>query len=149
MDLTYWTEFVFKEPEPGATSFVDIPDLHCTHKYLGKQGQENRDRIIDLIRLYFKWTARPLPGIWCFDRLDFFDEGSIVLCTNSLNNFMGDLREELGLFALDVYPTYRPHVTIAHSDMRPKNLPLLVPLYLEPIEYRLMGKGVVIGKWSL
>lgn len=102
---TYWTCFAYAGVEPGA--------LHCTHKYLGEQQDEDLGRIQAILESYFA-TPRKVPTV-VFRREDFFGpDGDVRVLrpeSDDASWFLLDLRKRLDTFAEDDYPEIKPHVT--------------------------------------
>lgn len=106
-DPTFWTTFLFQGTSPQ--------DLHCTHKFLGKQEDDSVKKIIKTLDNYF--AKNPFKTFTCdFGVEEFFGENNdirVLTPNKKINdkNLLLDLRDKLEVFKEDSYPSYLPHVT--------------------------------------
>lgn len=106
-DPSYWTCFYYEDYTPD--------ELHCTHKFLGKQNSQDVKTILKILDNYFK--ANPFnPFKIVFGKEEMFgpDKDIRVLVPNDTKDkdlFLMDLRKRLDKFKKDDYPEFRPHVT--------------------------------------
>lgn len=117
-DDTYWTCFAFADFTPD--------ELHCTHKFFGEQSSELVEEIVKILDEYF--AAQPFSEFTvAFTKEAFFGEDKDVRVLKpdfgkeDREVFLLDLREQLGRFAEDRFPSYQPHVTT--PDRETVNLP--------------------------
>jgi hypothetical protein len=106
-DPTFWTTFLFQGTSPQ--------DLHCTHKFLGKQDDSYVKKIIKTLDNYF--AKNPFKSFASdFGVEEYFGENNdirVLTPNKKINdkNLLIDLRDKLSVFKEDSYPNYLPHVT--------------------------------------
>jgi hypothetical protein len=106
-DPTFWTTFLFQG--------TSAQDLHCTHKFLGKQDDGSVKKIIEILDNYF--SKNPFQSFTAdFGVEEFFGENNdirVLTPNRKINekNVLLDLRNKLSKFREDNYSEYRPHVT--------------------------------------
>jgi hypothetical protein len=104
---TFWTTFLFQGTSPQ--------DLHCTHKFLGKQNDASVKKIINILDNYFsKNTFNSFSTDFGVEEYFGPNNDIRVLTPNKKineKNLLIDLRDKLSKFREDTYTEYRPHVT--------------------------------------
>lgn len=150
MSESLYTAFYFREK----SGVPPIPNLHCTHKYLGKHTATLEREVAKIADLFFKWRPPEIKDgySWCFDKLAIFGEAEKALVLiGHLKDPCEMLRETLGEFRKDDFPEYNMHVTLAYdlATVAPMKTPIDVPLWLEPMEYRLMRGREKLRVWKL
>lgn len=117
-----------------------VKELHCTHKYLGRQSPDCIDLIIKEIDKYF-FSNKFTPFLVRFDKEEMFgkDTNIRVLTPNdtSLSLFHLSLREILNKYNVDDHPQYNPHVTTLLKEV---NLPFDF--------FCLVKDGQIVKKWE-
>lgn len=131
--IKYYTAFIFHEDNP----------VHCTHKYLGQQSEDDLQGILDEIDEYFGSAQREMPFIQ-FNVRKWFGKGknTPVLAPSSDEDWypklhMG-LREKLDRYRPDDYGSYKPHVTTGAKEV-----------FEEFGYYALMSGTTVLKTWPL
>lgn len=112
---TYWTCFSYEVFPPH--------ELHCTHKFLGEQSEENAKKILAILDSYFSKNSfvsfKPH-----FNTSVFFGKNKDVkvlkLDKFDKDLFLPELRKMLNAFRKDDYAEYSPHVTTLKDSI---NLP--------------------------
>ena len=126
--MKYYTAFIYD----------DAAEVHCTHKYLGTQSDEDYKAICELISYFFE-VEQTFPCIMFNQRAFFGPKRNIpVLKPNApcAGLLFPALREALDGYRPDDYGGYAPHLTTAATEIH------------QPFKYyAIMCGDKVLKKW--
>lgn len=116
----FYTAFVMYVRD-GVTG--ELLQLHCTHKYLGEQTNEQMGDVARICGRYFS-QARAFPKAVFNKREEFQKEPprwrqprerlvSVLTSFIHRDAFFPDLKLELDKFRADDFEEYKPHITLA------------------------------------
>lgn len=117
-----------------------VKDLHCTHKFLGKQPETAVSEIIKEIDEYFSYN-KFVPFLVLFNKEEMFGKNKDIRVLTpksaSLSLFHLPLRESLTKYNEEDHPKYNPHVTTLLEEV---DLPFDF--------FCLVKDGQIVKKWE-